>query len=181
METQNAQPLSLTGFHLWQEAADFAAIAHRGQKCPGTKVPYFSHPARVASLVSTAFANTNAEIVATAYLHDVLEKTDTTSTDISRIFGPTVCDWVEWLSKNAKGPKRAYWDRLDQAPWQAKLVKLADALDHLYGPAEYSAARVRTAKKALALTYPLIPELVVARSALQRAILSATFDASVQQ
>jgi (p)ppGpp synthase/HD superfamily hydrolase len=155
---------------LWQDAAKFAANAHRKQKCPGTKDPYFSHPARVAMLVSASFGCNEPAILATAYLHDVLEKTKTQPADLEEMFGRTVTDWVEWLSKNAKVARGLYWERLLDAPWQARLVKLADALDHLNGPAKYQAARVKSAQKALNLAFSNEPPIESAASLLRRTI-----------
>ena len=65
-----------------------------------------------------------------------------------------MAEWVEWLSKNAKGPKEQYWDRLAEAPWQARLVKIADVLDHLNGPKRYEADRLKSVPKALRLAHP---------------------------
>jgi guanosine-3',5'-bis(diphosphate) 3'-pyrophosphohydrolase len=155
---------------LWQDAATFAAKVHRDQTCPGTIDPYFSHPSRVALLVSASFGCHDPAILATAYLHDVLEKTSTRPEDLKQKFGQIVSDWVEWLSKNAKEEKGPYWDRLSAAPWQARLVKLADALDHLNGPAEYRAARIKSAKKALKLAFSNEPQLETAASELRRTI-----------
>ena len=148
---------------LWQDAADMAAKAHAGQRSPGTRTPYFAHVARVAMLVAVDFGCDDPEILASAYLHDVIEKTTLTRARIAAAMGETVADWVEWLSKNAKGPREEYWKRLAQAPWQVRLVKIADALDHLNGPKLYEADRLKTARKALRLASS--PEALLQRAA----------------
>lgn len=170
MKVDNSDPPSSDAISLWQAAASFAATAHLDQSCPGTADPYFSHPSRVAMLVAASFGCDDPAILATAYLHDVLEKTSARSQDLKDRFGETVSDWVEWLSKNAKEEKGPYWERLLAAPWQARLVKMADALDHLNGPAEYQEARVKSAKKALKLAFPDEPRLERAASLLRSTI-----------
>jgi len=160
----------ITGAKLWQDAADLAAKAHAGQFSPGSRTPYFAHVARVAMLVAADFGCHDPEILATAYLHDVIEKTELSRDTIAASFGETVADWVEWLSKNAKGPKEEYWDRLAEAPWQVRLVKLADALDHLNGPKLYEADRLKTARKAFRLASSREPLLQMAASILGREV-----------
>jgi (p)ppGpp synthase/HD superfamily hydrolase len=160
---------------VWQEAAVFAARAHRGQTTPGTIDPYFSHPARVAMLVSVNFGSSEPAILATAYLHDVLEKSSVTSSELQRSFGSQITDWVEWLSKNHKKSRGEYWKRLEQAPWQARLIKLADVLDHLNGPIGYRADRVKSAKKALKLARSDEPEITRAAALLTAALTESPF------
>jgi (p)ppGpp synthase/HD superfamily hydrolase len=149
-----------------------AARAHHGQEIPGTADPYFAHPARVAMLVSASFGCQEPVVLAAAFLHDVLEKTAVTRDEIAGALGETVADWVEWLSKNAKGEKEGYWQRLVEAPWQARLVKLADALDHLNGPPEFLSQRLTTAAKALSLASTPEPDLQRAAGVLDAAIRS---------
>lgn len=156
--------------YLWQHAAAIAASAHEGQKSPGTEMPYFAHPARVALLVSAVFGCHDPEVLAAACLHDVLEKTSIDRAGLAIVMGEQVTGWVEWLSKNGKGKKRRYWDLLAEAPWQVRLIKMADALDHLNGPPRYQASRIKTAGKALALANSPEPELQAAAGILRAAI-----------
>ncbi|QJE95755.1 HD domain-containing protein [Luteolibacter luteus] len=156
--------------YLWQHAAAIAASAHQGQKSPGTKMPYFAHPARVAMLISSVFGCHEPEVLAAAYLHDVLEKTSIDRAGLALLMGEEVTGWVEWLSKNGKGEKSKYWELLAESPWQARLIKMADALDHLNGPPQYQADRIKTARKALALASSPEPALQAAAEILRAAI-----------
>lgn len=140
-----------------------AAKAHHDQKSPGSDMPYFAHPARVAMLVAAEFGCTESGVIAAAYLHDVFEKTSLTREAVALTMGAEVTAWVEYLSKTSKDQKGAYWKRLAAAPWQARLVKMADALDHLNGPVEYRQDRLRSARKALALA--TTPEAEIVRAA----------------
>ncbi|MCW1886038.1 HD domain-containing protein [Luteolibacter flavescens] len=162
--------ITKSDFSLWQRAAAMAASAHEGQNPPGTDMPYFAHVARVAMLVSSEFGCHDPEVLAAAYLHDVFEKTSLTREAVALTMGPDVTAWVEWLSKTSKDEKAAYWERLAQAPWQARLIKMADALDHLDGPVEYREARLKAANRALALATSGEPEIERARTLLEAAI-----------
>jgi (p)ppGpp synthase/HD superfamily hydrolase len=155
---------------LWQRAADIAAEAHLGQTTPGRATPYVAHPARVAMLVATVFRCDDPEVLAAALLHDVLEKTAVDRAGLALAMGSKVAGWVEWLSKDPAGDKGAYWRGLAAAPWQARMIKMADALDHLNGPPEYLADRLKVARKALALATTPEPELQRAGDVLEQAI-----------
>lgn len=156
--------------YLWQYAAAIAAEAHDGQTPPGSEVPYFAHPSRVALIVSAVFGCHDQEVLATALLHDVLEKTKVTREGMALAMGENVSMWVEYLSKTSSEEKKTYWERLALAPWQARLVKMADALDHLNGPPQYLAARLKSARKALALATSPEPEIKRAAATLGQAI-----------
>ncbi|MCW1915877.1 HD domain-containing protein [Luteolibacter sp. GHJ8] len=155
---------------LWQYAAAVAAEAHDGQTPPGSGMPYFAHPSRVALIVSAVFGCHDQEVLATALLHDVLEKTKVNREGMAIAMGANVASWVEYLSKTSPDEKKIYWQRLAASPWQARLVKMADALDHLNGPPEYLAERLKSAHKALALATSAEPEIQRASAALRDAI-----------
>lgn len=162
-------PLSAATY-LWQYAAAISAEAHEGQTPPGSRMPYFAHPSRVALLVTAVFGCHDEEVLAAALLHDVLEKTTLNREGMAIAMGANVSAWVDWLSKESKDEKKTYWDRLAIAPWQARLIKMADALDHLNGPPEYLQARLKTARKALALASSTEPQIQRAASVLTEAI-----------
>ncbi|MCW1926413.1 HD domain-containing protein [Luteolibacter arcticus] len=152
------------GFTVWQRAANLAAEFHEGSCCPGTETPYIIHPCRVALLVSSVFGCDDPEVLAAALLHDVLEKTRCDRPTLAVAMGSTISEWVEWLSKDPQGSKERYWERLHVAPWQVRMIKMADALDHLNGPAEYLADRLKAARKAVALGDSSSPEPLLQRA-----------------
>ena len=79
-----------------KEALNFATAAHRGQIRKYTQEPYIEHPKRVAALVKTV-AHT-PEMLAAAYLHDVVEDTEVSIQDIKSRFGSLVAQLVEELT-----------------------------------------------------------------------------------
>lgn len=106
-----------------------------GQVRKYTGEPYWKHPEAVAALVKTV--GHTPEMVAAAYMHDVIEDTPCTEAQMRAEFGDPVTDLVMWLtdvSKPTDGNREArkLLDRAHTAaaPRQAKTVKLADLIDN---------------------------------------------------
>ncbi len=120
---------------LWTGAASFACRLHKDQLRDDGRTPYFSHPVRVALVVATTFGCTDEAVLAAALLHDVLEDTTGDYDDLLERFGERVAGLVSALSKDDRlvEPQREaeYDRRLSDAPWEARLIKLADVLDNL--------------------------------------------------
>ena len=57
-------------------AAEIATEAHKGQTRWDKKTPYISHPAAIAAALRDQ--GYNDQVIATAWLHDVIEDTDVT-------------------------------------------------------------------------------------------------------
>jgi (p)ppGpp synthase/HD superfamily hydrolase len=77
-------------------ALRFARRAHLGQHRKQTHEQFVEHPIAVAKLVSEQ--GLNGSILAAAYLHDVVEKTEVEPTEIRERFGPDVAEVVEALT-----------------------------------------------------------------------------------
>ena len=77
-------------------AFDFVEKAHRGQKRRDGS-PYLTHVA--AAAVITAEFGLDEDSIISALLHDVLEDTLVSHADIVKLFGPTVADIVEGVTK----------------------------------------------------------------------------------
>lgn len=120
---------------LWQRAMSFSCRAHAGQMRKDGKTPYAAHTMRVAMIVRDVFACEDAVAIAAAALHDTIEDTATDYDDLLHRFGEHVADAVASLTKNMilrEELREADYDqRLAQGPWQARLVKLADAYDNI--------------------------------------------------
>lgn len=115
------------------EALDFAVRAHGTQVRKGTRIPYISHPLGVAGLVFEGGGDEDQVIA--GLLHDVLEDTPVTPTQILAAFGPRVADIVEACSDTQEQPKppwlqrkQTYLAHLQKAPPDVLLVSLADKL-----------------------------------------------------
>jgi (p)ppGpp synthase/HD superfamily hydrolase len=169
----------------WPKAVDFAAAAHHGQWMEERETWFISHPLRVAALVAIEFGSHDDEIISTAVLHDVLEKTPATREELLQSFGRTVADLVGHLSKGPDESADSYWSRLNAAPWQARLVKMADALDHLDCPSHALVKRICNANRALELAFtneaPLQRAKECLRHALDHAALRQPLEGAVSE
>lgn len=125
---------------LVQQAREFAAYAHRAQQRKYTGEPYYNHLASVASLLyqhlDPATEELN-ELVAAAFLHDVLEDTDVPAQLLSTLFGKRVLELVlavTDVSKPSDGNravrKAKDRDHLAQADGIAQSLKVADLMDN---------------------------------------------------
>ncbi|HYU14510.1 MAG TPA: HD domain-containing protein [Candidatus Acidoferrum sp.] len=77
-------------------ALRFARRAHLGQHRKQTHEQFVEHPIAVANLISEE--GLNGSILAAAYLHDVVEKTEVEPSEIRKRFGPDVAEVVESLT-----------------------------------------------------------------------------------
>ncbi|MEM1433642.1 MAG: HD domain-containing protein [Pseudomonadota bacterium] len=118
-------------------ARAFAHQAHGAieQTRKYTGEPYTVHLAAVAALVESAGGT--AEMVAAAWLHDVVEDTPTTLRTVAAEFGSAVGALVEQLTDVSKPEdgnravrKALDRDHLAEASPEAQTVKLADLIDN---------------------------------------------------
>ena len=79
-----------------QRAVDYAQNKHKAQKRKDGS-PYIIHPLAVAEIVAEMGLDEDA--VLGALLHDCIEDTDASHEDIERIFGQTVAELVEGVTK----------------------------------------------------------------------------------
>lgn len=121
---------------------EFARYAHRGQKRKYSDQDYITHPIEVASRVQDLYDNMN--MVAAALLHDVLEDTDVTHSELRawlhEEFRPKkaeailslVVELTDVYTKhnfpflNRKQRKMLEADRLAEASIEARRIKLID-------------------------------------------------------
>lgn len=120
-----------------EHAIDYATGAHGDQvrKYSDGKVPYVTHCIAVAETV--ARVTDDAEVIAAAVLHDTIEDTPATFTDLLLAFGPRVARLVLEVtdaSKPADG-NRAVRKAIDRAHLaksspEGATIKLADLIDN---------------------------------------------------
>lgn len=118
-------------------ARAFAIAAHAavGQRRKYTGEPYHVHPERVAEWVRSAGGDDN--MIAAAWLHDVVEDTQVTLEFIEREFGSDIAELVDWLTDsqtpndgNRATRKSNEAERLGRSPARAQTIKLADLIDN---------------------------------------------------
>ncbi|HKQ50440.1 MAG TPA: HD domain-containing protein [Phycisphaerae bacterium] len=118
-----------------RQAWAFCVNAHREQKRDDGR-PYHTHPEAVVKLLQgNGICDPN--VLAAAYLHDVLEDTDISRETLHREFGQIVTGLVDELTN--KHPSKTPFHQkhaalLSKAPCMsdsAKVIKLADRLHNL--------------------------------------------------
>ncbi len=130
--------MELAGMDIVRKAQVYAMAAHAavGQRRKYTGEPYIVHPAEVAKIVA-GVPGATSDMVAAAWLHDVVEDTGCTYTDIHMGFGADIATLVGWLTDVSKPEdgnraKRKAIDRAHtaEAPAEAQTIKLADLISN---------------------------------------------------
>lgn len=126
------------------KAFDFAYRAHDGQYRKDKKTPYIVHPMDVASILMKMGAS--EDVVVAGLLHDVLEDTETSVTEIEELFGKEVAELVEGVSEPEKyrgearfQEKKMTWkdrklhtiEKMRNADYDIKLLSCADKLSNI--------------------------------------------------
>jgi (p)ppGpp synthase/HD superfamily hydrolase len=118
-------------------AATFAAGAHAAinHRRKYTGEPYFDHCEAVATIVSTVTAD--IDVIAAAFLHDVVEDTQVTNDDIRHFFEDKVARLVAEVTDvsrpedgNRRVRKEIDRQHLAKASPEGKTIKLADLIDN---------------------------------------------------
>lgn len=97
--------------NILEEAIIYATIMHQGKVRKFTGVPYILHPIEVAQILSTM--TDDQEVITAGILHDIVEDTDGTITEIEKRFGKRVAELVTAESEEAypSEDRRATWKR----------------------------------------------------------------------
>jgi (p)ppGpp synthase/HD superfamily hydrolase len=145
---------------LEDRARTFATAAHAAvaQLRKYTNEPYIVHPAEVVQILKTR--PHDPEMVAAAWLHDVVEDTGVSIEVIRAEFGSKVSDLVGWLTDVSRPEQgnRATRKAIDRAhtasaPSEAQTIKLCDLISNTRSIVEHDPefARVYLAEKRLLL------------------------------
>lgn len=106
----------------------YAQKHHEGQKRKFTDIDYFTHPKYVARIIED-ITNDETMIVA-ALLHDVLEDTNATESEILELFGEKVLNLVKELTstKDKEGKSKTEYliEKIINLSEEALLIKLVD-------------------------------------------------------
>ena len=117
-------------------AASFAAQKHKAQRRKDADAsPYINHPLGLALVLTEEGGITDAATICAAILHDTIEDTDTTKSELEQEFGTEICALVlevtddKSLSKMER--KLAQIEHAAYISDKAKRVKLADKICNL--------------------------------------------------
>lgn len=118
------------------EAITFAAKKHKLQKRKGAdEEPYVNHVLEVANLIANVGKVEDYDVLIAAVLHDTVEDTETTETEIKEKFGAQVSKMVSEVTDDKSLPKAERKDlQVEHAPHLstgAKLIKLGDKISNI--------------------------------------------------
>ena len=119
------------GLPMAQAALEFASTRHADQYREIDRAPFIAHPIEVGSLLHCD--GQPDEVIAAGLLHDVLEKTATTSRQLRRRFGARIARLVELVSDDPsigdyEKRKRQLRDRLAPGESEALAIFAADKI-----------------------------------------------------
>lgn len=124
---------------LLEKAYETAEIAHRGKlRDQGTPYmeessryrPLFEHPLSVVNILLDELNIHDIELLSAALLHDVLEDSDMTYEQLTKLFGSRIADIVQSVTKTDENTGQ-YIARVEQSGEDTILLKLVDRLDNL--------------------------------------------------
>ncbi|MBQ8178956.1 MAG: HD domain-containing protein [Candidatus Methanomethylophilaceae archaeon] len=126
---ERAAPFGEAGLARVVQAMDYAESKHAGQTRSSGE-PYITHPMTVALILMDLGAD--CDTVVSGLLHDVVEDTDATVRDVSRMFGASVAYMVDAVTKPEDGsdPYLKLVGMSENEP-RAITLKLADRLHNM--------------------------------------------------
>ena len=138
MQAAIAKHLPGADLQLIDRAVEYANVKHQFQKRKDGS-PYIIHPLAVAEIVAEMGLDMDA--ILGALLHDCIEDTDASHEDIERIFGGTVAELVEGVTKltraNFSTSEQAQMENLRKMfmamskDIRVVLIKIADRLHNM--------------------------------------------------
>lgn len=115
------------------KALSFAADKHSRQTRKGAKtIPYINHPIETARVLAEIGKESDCALLAAAVLHDTVEDTKTSPTEIEALFGAEIRAIVDEVTDDKKLPKPVRKQKqIETAPHKsnrAKALKVADKI-----------------------------------------------------
>jgi guanosine-3',5'-bis(diphosphate) 3'-pyrophosphohydrolase len=113
------------------KAIHFAADKHRDQRRKDVRQsPYINHPIYVAEILATIGGVNDTAVLVAAILHDTIEDTETTASEIETLFGAKITRIVEEVTDDKSLPweerKKQQVEHARTISPEGALVKLAD-------------------------------------------------------
>jgi guanosine-3',5'-bis(diphosphate) 3'-pyrophosphohydrolase len=115
------------------KALAFSALKHRDQRRKGPEAsPYINHAIEVAEVLTRVGNVQSVVVLKAAILHDTIEDTETTPSELERRFGSEVARIVQEVTDDKTLPKeqrkRLQIERTPGLSADAKQIKLADKI-----------------------------------------------------
>lgn len=117
-----------------QKALRFATKVHDGQKRDYSDEPYITHPIDVAQIIVDEFKIADPEVIASAYLHDVIEDCNVSEEKLIHEFNTFIADNVVMVSHTKEQDKIPYYkmyylaDIATCVSIEPAIIKIADRI-----------------------------------------------------
>lgn len=116
-----------------EQAKQFAYKAHKGMKRKGKELPFTYHLELVNKILKTLTDDDN--ILAAGWLHDVIEDTPITVTELKKEFNPKVCYYVDLETEDKSLPwkdrKLKQIEELRRNNFEVALIAYADKMANM--------------------------------------------------
>lgn len=122
---------------LREKARQFAYDKHEDQLDDNGESYFYAHLEPVANIVQCI--TRDQRVHAAAYLHDILEDTDTSLEELRNAFGEEVADLVFELTQEGEKEHGYYFPRLESK--EAVMIKFADRLSNISRMESWDQAR----------------------------------------
>ena len=118
------------------EAYNFASEIKYDHSGLSSKI-YFAHPIRVASIAMLYYDKINVDLGILGLIHNVFELSDYSNNFITKKFGKNISDQIVSLTVNRslqwdQDYKKSYYNRIENGPIEARVIKIIDKLDNLF-------------------------------------------------
>ena len=125
-----------TAFRDFVRALAFASRKHSQQRRKDAEAsPYINHPIALVSILAVEVGITDRDTLCAALLHDTIEDTDTSVSELVETFGAEVAALVQEVTDDKRLPKeerkRLQIEQASHLSPKARLVKLADKIANL--------------------------------------------------
>jgi guanosine-3',5'-bis(diphosphate) 3'-pyrophosphohydrolase len=129
-------PFDKVSLPVFVRALAFASRKHSQQRRKDAEAsPYINHPISLVSILAVEAAIDDPEVLCAALLHDTIEDTETTTEELTEMFGSAIASIVVEVTDDKSLPKEERKRlQIEHAPHlspKARLVKLADKTANL--------------------------------------------------
>lgn len=119
---------------LIEKALQIASMTHENQYRKRSRIPYITHPVAVGMILMKE--GYDEEMIAAGILHDTVEDTALSLSDIENLFGPRIAEIVKGCSEPDKSlsweeRKKHTIEYLKTAPPEIRAVACADKLHNI--------------------------------------------------
>ena len=153
-----------------QSAENFAKERHSSMIRKDGTVPHYEHLAGVVARLKN-LGITDEEVLSSAWLHDIIDDTETSFDELDQRFGSKIAVMVLSISKDKSLPRtkqeEQYVKQLKESAFDAKLIKLCDisaSLRDLRNSPVSKTKRIKEVKKKLFYLNVIKSDLIISKS-----------------